>query len=202
VPYSKLWGQFYADLKIVEVGNGPTGLFAKSLAFAAENHTNGFVPHFIANTFGSKGEIEKLCQSGLWQQVYAGDVVTLLRGDPKKPPVDVVVEKDGYVIPNYLKHNLSAEEFHRRFIDPAQAGGIKSGEVRRRKEEEKRTPEHTDEADASSKRLNREEKVNTTPRPETAPRQDVKGATSNGHAEISGPNQLVPASANDEPHPF
>jgi hypothetical protein len=52
--------------KIVAAGNAAVGLWARAGAWCGQQHTDGRVPHHIAAALGTRTEIRRLVEVGLW----------------------------------------------------------------------------------------------------------------------------------------
>ena len=107
--------KFHSHLKVITAGNAAVGLFARAGCWCSDHNSDGVIPFPVAALFGKPKEIEALLAVGLWAKTDTG-----------------------YVMPDFLEFNPSAEEVAERRAKRAEAGaqgGTKSGAVRRSKAE-------------------------------------------------------------------
>ena len=109
----RLDDKFHSNPKIIAAGNAPVGLYARGGCYCADHNTDGFIPLAVAQLYGKPREIAVLLEIGLWAHA-----------------------DKGYVMPDYLDFNPSAQEVEERRSKRAEAGslgGTRSGVSRRSK---------------------------------------------------------------------
>ena len=52
--------------KVLAAGNGAMGLWVRAGAWCMQHLQDGFVPEQIARQLGTRAEIKRLCDAGLW----------------------------------------------------------------------------------------------------------------------------------------
>lgn len=72
MPYFPVDDQASFHPKIVAAGNAAVGLWTRAGAWSKNHATGGFVPEQIARSMGTKGEIKKLVEVALWDDVLGG----------------------------------------------------------------------------------------------------------------------------------
>lgn len=143
---------FHCHPKILAAGNAAAGLFTRFGSYCSDQGTDGIIPRQLARVYGTTKEVGALLASGLIQH-----------------------HPDGYVIPDFLEYNPTAEEVrseralkHEAKVSAGRLGGIASG-VARRKHNGSRT-EADDEANPQVKRKQNEAPSRPVPSPSSASR--------------------------------
>jgi hypothetical protein len=90
MPWFRLEDSFYNHPKVTRAGNAPAGLWVRLGTYSAQYLTDGHIPADIAHQFGKPREIETLLACRLW-----------------------VENGDGFLMPDYLDYNPSAEQVRR-----------------------------------------------------------------------------------------
>jgi hypothetical protein len=60
--------------KAMQAGNAAMGLWVRAGSWAGQQLTNGYVPDDVARTLGTRQEIKRLCDVGLWSRIEDGYV--------------------------------------------------------------------------------------------------------------------------------
>lgn len=87
MPWFRLEESFHHHPKVRRAGNAATGLWVRCATYSAQYLTDGVVPTEVVHEYGRSREIDALMTSGLW-----------------------VRNGDGFLIPDYLDYNPSAEQ--------------------------------------------------------------------------------------------
>jgi hypothetical protein len=87
MPWFRVEDSFHGHPKVTDAGNAAVGLWVRCGTYSAQWLTDGYIPARVARGFGSRREIEALLGSRLWV------------------PAD-----GGYLMPDYLDYNPSAEQ--------------------------------------------------------------------------------------------
>jgi len=58
--------------KTVAAGNAAMGLWVRAGSWSRMSGTDGFIPDLMANQIGTKAQIKRLCDVGLWDQMPSG----------------------------------------------------------------------------------------------------------------------------------
>jgi hypothetical protein len=87
VSFAALDDKFHSHPKVLQAGNAAAGLYARSLAYCADQLTDGFVPEAWAKANGTQGEIRSLLGAKLWRK-----------------------SRRGFQLPDYLDYNPSREK--------------------------------------------------------------------------------------------
>lgn len=87
MPWFKIDDAFHCHPKILAAGNAATGLFVRLGSYCSQQLTDGFVPYVIVKSYGKPSEIKTLVGMELIEEVGGG-----------------------YVIPDFLEFNPSAEK--------------------------------------------------------------------------------------------
>lgn len=87
MPWFRLEDSFHGNPKVADAGNGPVGLWVRCGTWSAQWLKDGWVKGKVAREMGTAREIKRLTDVGLWT------------------PAD-----GGFIIPDFLDYNLSAEE--------------------------------------------------------------------------------------------
>lgn len=87
MPWFRLDEAFHHHPKVRQAGNAPIGLWVRCGTWSAQYLTDGYITAEVAHDFGSQREIDRLTNTGLW-----------------------VTNGAGFVIPDYLEYNPSAEQ--------------------------------------------------------------------------------------------
>jgi hypothetical protein len=192
--WSRLDDRFHAHPKIEAAGNAAVGLYSRALSYCSAYSTGGFVSSSWASKAGSRSEIKRLCEVGLWDEVAAGEVRSVTgrkdSGGRTLPDADVTMPVDGYFVPDFLHYNWTKSEAENLRLKRQEAGS-KGGFA---KAEGVAGATASAEADAWG--------LATTSRPDPSrpdpnPPHDRQGAGSNGH-----PPALVPADAGEDSIPW
>lgn len=72
MPYFPVDDQAAFHPKFVMAGNAAIGLWTRAGSWSKNHATGGFIPVAIAGSMGTRGEIKKLVEVGLWEQVLGG----------------------------------------------------------------------------------------------------------------------------------
>lgn len=148
----RLDDKFHSNGKVLAAGNAAVGLYVRCGTWSADHGTEGHIPKLVASAYGTKGEIAKLVAMRLWRE-----------------------ESDEYVMPDYLDFNLSndeVEDLRRKRSEAGQKGGLKSGQVRKKRG----SNEANDEANAQANGQQNEANTNPDPDP-TRPDPTPTGAS-------------------------
>lgn len=128
--WARIDDRFHSHPKVVAAGNAAVGVYARALAYCAGYATDGFVAKAVAESFGSRKELEQLCAVGLWAKVEAGEVQTVREridglgqalGD-----VVVVMPAEGYFVADFLHFNptkAETDELRERRRESGRLGG-------------------------------------------------------------------------------
>lgn len=106
--WAKLDDRFHSHPKLERAGLAATGLYAKSLSYAACYETDGHVPDEWVAKQGPKRHAERLLSLGLWEQV-----------------------KGGYQVADFLDFNPSRADLQAR-RDRAAQNGKRGGRPKRK----------------------------------------------------------------------
>ena len=87
MPWFKLDDSFHQHPKVTDAGNAAVGLWVRCGTYSAAYLTDGHIPATTAHKLGSRREIDALVKSRLW-----------------------VPNGDGFLMPDYLEYNPSAEQ--------------------------------------------------------------------------------------------
>lgn len=68
----KVDDKFHSHPKAIEAGNAALGLWVRCGSWAADQLTDGFIPHAIASQYGTKPQRIALVSSGFWLPVDGG----------------------------------------------------------------------------------------------------------------------------------
>ena len=101
---------FHGHPKVRRAGNAAVGLWVRCATYSAQYDLDGRIPADVAESYGRPREIDAVTSSGLW-----------------------VANGSGFVIPDYLDFNYSAEEVRDMRAKRAEAGrkgGLASGQKR------------------------------------------------------------------------
>lgn len=104
MPWFKIDDAFHAHPKVRRAGNAAVGLWIRCATYSAQYLTDGHIAPETAREYGTTKEVERLIASRLW-----------------------LPNGDGFVMPDYLDYNPSAEEVNARRADSIairRAGGI------------------------------------------------------------------------------
>jgi len=129
VAYARLTDTFPFQMETVAAGNPAIGALCRCMAWSAGNRSDGFIPEKIARAIGSPKELDALAAQGLLDPAGFGEVRVATGRIGKKPDVRVVMPGDGYWMPRYLVHNLSALE-DEALSEKGRRGGVASGQAR------------------------------------------------------------------------
>jgi hypothetical protein len=72
VAWARMDDKMHGDPKILRAGNAATGLFVRSISYACDQLTDGFVPEAWSKANGKPAEIKALVETGLWKKVDGG----------------------------------------------------------------------------------------------------------------------------------
>jgi hypothetical protein len=97
VSFAALDDKFHSHPKVLIAGNAAAGLYARSLAYCADQLTDGFVPEAWASSCGSRAEIASLLASKLWRK-----------------------RRGGFVLPDYLEFNPSRADVLQKRVSAAE----------------------------------------------------------------------------------
>lgn len=109
MPWFRLEDSFHHHPKVLQAGNAATGLWVRCGTYAAQYLTDGAITAKVAHDYGRQREIDALLDAQLW-----------------------VEKDDGFVIPDYLEYNPSAEQVR---IERARA---RDRQARRRRDQQGR----------------------------------------------------------------
>jgi hypothetical protein len=87
MPWFRLDDNFHQHPKVVAAGNAAVGLWVRCATYSAQYSTEGHIPLRVARNLGRAREMQALIDSRLWVQ-----------------------NGDGFLIPDYLEYNPSAEQ--------------------------------------------------------------------------------------------
>ena len=87
MPWFRVEDSFHGHPKVTDAGNAAVGLWVRCGTYSAQWLTDGFVTIKIAKGYGNRREVEQLLASRLWV------------------PAD-----DGYLMPDFLDYNPSAQQ--------------------------------------------------------------------------------------------
>lgn len=90
MPWFRLDDDFHSHPKVRDAGNCAVGLWVRCGTYAAHYLTDGYVAGDIAGELGSRREADRLVDAELW-----------------------VPNGAGFIIPDYLEYNPSAEQVRR-----------------------------------------------------------------------------------------
>lgn len=127
---------FHCHPKVLAAGNAAAGLFTRFGSYCSDQGTNGVIPRQLARVYGTTKEVGALLAAGLIQP-----------------------HPDGYVIPDFLEYNPSAEEVradramkHEAKVAAGRLGGIASGVARRKHNGSRDEAQHEAEQQAKPER--------------------------------------------------
>lgn len=106
----KLDDAFGNHPKVRRAGNAAVGLWVRCATYSAQYELDGKVPAELAEHYGSTEEIDALIETRLW-----------------------VMNGAGFIIPDFLEFNPSAEEakeIRAKRADAGRKGGLASGQAR------------------------------------------------------------------------
>lgn len=89
MPWFRLEDNFHLHPKVRKAGNAATGLWVRCGTYSSQYLTDGRVSAEVAHDYGRPREIDKLLESRLW-----------------------IENGDGFLMPDYLEYNPSAEQVH------------------------------------------------------------------------------------------
>lgn len=110
----KLDDGFHHHPKVHKAGNAAVGLWVRCGTYSSHYLTDGYVDNGIAHDLGTQREIDRLIDTGMW-----------------------VCNGSGFIIPDYLDYNPSAEQIQsERDLDRERkrAGGLARARTARRDE--------------------------------------------------------------------
>jgi hypothetical protein len=87
VTWFKLSDHFYDHPKVMAAGNSAVGLWSRCASYTAKHELDGRIPRSVAHTWGSRKDISRLLETGLWIEC-----------------------EESYWMPNFLEYNPSAEK--------------------------------------------------------------------------------------------
>lgn len=110
----KLDDAFHAHPKVRRAGNIGAGVYVRALSFCGAYHTDGFITRVDAAGIGKTGELKRVTDAELWEEVRPGDSRTVTgrrdSGNRPLPDVTLVFDTYGFFIPDYLQHNQTKDE--------------------------------------------------------------------------------------------
>lgn len=75
MPYFRVDDQFHNSPTVLQAGNAAVGLWVRCGAYSANYLLDGFVPIDVAHAYGSRREIDRLTDAGLWRHVAPGGLL-------------------------------------------------------------------------------------------------------------------------------
>ena len=75
MPFFRVDDQIHNHPNVLKAGNAAVGLWVRCGAYSANYLLDGFVPIDVALAYGSKREIEKAIDAGLWRHVAPGGLL-------------------------------------------------------------------------------------------------------------------------------
>lgn len=75
MPYFRVDDQFHNHPTVLKAGNAAVGLWVRCGAYSANYLLDGFVPIDVALAYGSRREIDRLIDAGLWRHVAPGGLL-------------------------------------------------------------------------------------------------------------------------------
>jgi hypothetical protein len=134
VSYARITDSFAFAAATLAVGNAAAGVYARCTAWIAAERSDGFMPNGLAEMIGNREELEALVSHGLLDQVSAGERrLASSRIGINKPDAEIIMPADGFWMPAYLAHNLTAfegEAHAQALSDKGRKGGQASARVR------------------------------------------------------------------------
>lgn len=128
----KLDDQFHSHPKVRQAGNVGAGVYVRALSWCGAYNTDGFIARRDAAALGKTGELKRVTDAGLWEEIEPGDsrTVTDRRDSGNRPLPDVVLTFDtyGFFIPDYLQHNFTKAEVEEK-RSKRKAAGSKGGQA-------------------------------------------------------------------------
>lgn len=111
----RLEDTFYSHPKVMKAGNASVGLWVRCCTYSASYLLDGRVPMDIAHLYGTRRDVERLIDTGLW-----------------------VIDNGDYLVPDFTQYNPTREEVeserdkkHAARSEAGRLGGIASGISRR-----------------------------------------------------------------------
>lgn len=95
--WAKLDDAFWANPKVIAVGNEAAGVYARGLAYCCAQLTDGFIPDEVATFIvgRSRKALRRLVENGLWKTVSGGyQVPDFLEFNPSRTEVREKRERD------------------------------------------------------------------------------------------------------------
>jgi hypothetical protein len=68
----KVDDRFHQHPKVRTAGNAAIGLWIRCGTYCSQYETDGFVPRNVADSYGTRVQIDKLIRAGLWVPVNGG----------------------------------------------------------------------------------------------------------------------------------
>lgn len=128
----KLDDAFHAHPKVTRAGNIGAGVYVRALSFCGAYHTDGFISRADAAGIGKTGELKRVTDAELWEEVRPGESRTVTgrrdSGNRPLPDVTLVFDTYGFFIPDFLQGNLTKGEVAAA-REKRRAAGAKGGQA-------------------------------------------------------------------------